>query len=667
VQAPEQQTSDNDNEQAATTELVIKTSNPEEVLALAAGQRLDITGNTALPGGVQLITMRVADEEEISRDLASIAGTVSGENITYRMLATPNDPIYPQTYTDTISAPAAWDITTGSPAVKVAVLDTGYALNHEDLTAQWLTNPGETGAGKETNGVDDDSNGLIDDWRGWDFHANDNDPGATSIGHGTQVAGLVGATGNNSKGVASLNWNVSILPIKVLSDGGTGTTASLISGLAYARSLGVHVVNMSLGGSSPDSLLEAEINADIAAGIAVIAAAGNCGDPSTYVLNGCDFVGQVMYPANYGQVLSVGATNLSDSRASFSSYGGNLDIMAPGSGAIRTPTISGGNTTTAYTNSVNGTSYASPVVAGLAALIKARLPDADHAQLAGLIILNADKVAGMGGQDRTDFYGFGRINALRSLTVYQWALEDISHSSSTAVMDAGQTQTITIKARNTGTATWQQSGDFPVRLGTWPPQRGSAVAHGSWLSSVRPAQLQEASVEPGDIGTFVFTVRGPFGGDFFERVNLVAEGQAWFNDPGALFYLRVLDDFRWEVLWHAHSTGTALINRDTNFELVVKVRNTGSTTWHQTGDFPVRLGTEAPKNRGSGLYHDSWIRDFRPAALVEASVPPGGVGTFVFTARTPSTPGERFEQFNLVAENIKWFTDIGFQIYVKVL
>lgn len=248
---------------------------------------------------------------------------------------------------------------------------------------------------------------------------------------------------------------------------------------------------------------------------------------------------------------------------------------------------------------------------------------------------------------------------------FKWEVVSLSHSSGTALMDPGEAQTITVRAKNIGLETWSNSGSSPVKLGTWEPTRASPVAYPTWPSAIRAAVLQEATVAPDETGTFTFTVRAPYGGEFFERMNLVTEGITWFNDPGLFFYLNVRHNFTWEFVSLNHSTGTAINSAGSTLTLTLKAKNTGNTTWKNSGDFPVRLGTTRPQNRGSVLHHSSWMRDFRPVTLQEDSIPPGSIGTFVFQAKAPSTPGEYYEHFSLVAENLKWLNDPGVYFYIK--
>lgn len=330
-------------------------------------------------------------------DKLKAAGALLSEQKTYAALLTPNDPIYPQWYTDKISAPTAWDISTGSNSIIVADIDTGFALNHEDLVGRWASG-------------------------GRDFINNDGDPSAGTtnpngegVSHGTETAGLIGAATNNGKGVAAINWGVRILPLQALDDDGEGTTTAVATAVRYAVNQGAKVINLSLGVTSPDPILKAELDYAQSFDVLIVAAAGNCGSPSSYYLNGCSSPGQMVYPANYPQVLAVGATDSNDVRASFSSYGSNLDVVAPGTGSIRTTAWSFGNQTSAYTNSLSGTSFSTPIVAGLAALYRSYSPGASASSTASAITNSADKLNSMGGQIFASEYGYGRINAANTL------------------------------------------------------------------------------------------------------------------------------------------------------------------------------------------------------------------------------------------------------------
>lgn len=427
-----------------------------------------------------LVNTRLAPEQ------AEITKTIDKE-YPYRAFITPNDPYYnhptltPWALTRT-GAPAAWDQTTGAPVI-IAVIDTGFALQHEDLTTQWYQNPGETGTtsagdtcwtgasvSKAANNCDDDTNGYIDDWRGWNFYGryqssadpcsssglgtyvSNNNPQAgqsgddilyrefetcngyaagsagdpyIAISHGTSTAGLAGAATNNSKGIATMNWNAKIMPLQALGDDGSGWTSSVTSAVRYAVDNGASVISLSLGGMSLDPALQGAIDYAYSHDVIVVAAAGNCG---TGQENGCDPTkpGEMGYPALFPHVISVGATDATDTRASFSSYGPGLDVVGPGSGAIVSPLIARGatpsdattfNYTSAYAGSLYGTSFAAPIVANIASIIRGHRPTATVDEVTGLIDGAAVKPSGMSGYAYTNQYGHGVINANAALTI----------------------------------------------------------------------------------------------------------------------------------------------------------------------------------------------------------------------------------------------------------
>ena len=177
-----------------------------------------------------------------------------------------------------IDAPEAWEITTGSRDVVIGVIDSGVDITHPDLAANIWVNPGET----PNNGIDDDGNGFIDDVNGWDFYDDDNTPNDGN-GHGTHVAGTIGAVGNNNSGIAGVNWEVSLLPLRFLGDDGSGWTSDAVAAVNYAtmlkRDFGINVVatNNSWGGGGYSRTLDRAIEAANDQGIMFVAAAGNQG------------------------------------------------------------------------------------------------------------------------------------------------------------------------------------------------------------------------------------------------------------------------------------------------------------------------------------------------------------------------------------------------------
>jgi thermitase len=302
-----------------------------------------------------------------------------------------------------IDAVQAWNRGVGSDNVIVAVADTGVAIGHPDLSPNAYRNPGETGGGKEADGVDNDGNGFVDDFRGWDFHndpAEDNDPapsGAAGSNHGTEVAGIAGAQGNNSIGIAGASWNVDLMPLRV---GDTGAFISnQIQAFGYAAMQGAKVVNLSAGGTVFSQPRLDAINA--VPNTLFVFAAGNDAENNNVT---------PQYPCNHNRpnVLCVAASDQDDRLASFSNFGSLfVDLAAPGV-RIRTTNTPGPSYALP-----SGTSMAAPIVAGAAAVYRARNPAAAAAQTRNALRASVDRKASLDNRVETD----GRLNLARALGI----------------------------------------------------------------------------------------------------------------------------------------------------------------------------------------------------------------------------------------------------------
>ncbi|MDQ2746799.1 MAG: S8 family serine peptidase, partial [Acidobacteriota bacterium] len=281
----------------------------------------------------------VSVEAAQARYAADEGVEITQPNFYYHLLATPNDTRYPESgmYGLTkISAPAAWDLTTGSPDVVVADIDTGLRYTHEDLAANSWTNPGEIAG----NGIDDDGDGFIDDVHGWDFFYNDNNPFDDAGGHGTHTAGTIGAVGNNGRGVVGVNWNVKIMAVKIYSPNGSdSTSAMLVNAYNYVRMMknrgvNIRVTNNSYGDCGEacgyDQATKDALDAMGSAGVLNVFAAGNDNqNVDSFPSGGTP---SPAYPARYTSpsVLAVAASTSSDARAGFSNYGvTSIDLAAP--------------------------------------------------------------------------------------------------------------------------------------------------------------------------------------------------------------------------------------------------------------------------------------------------------------------------------------------------
>lgn len=360
--------------------------------------------------GWQLVKLRKGLEPERAvKEYAKAKGVITAQpNFYYRLNATPNDPQYSNSGLyglQRISAPAAWDITTGSHNVVVANIDTGMRLTHEDLAANLWTNPDEIAG----NGIDDDGNGFIDDVNGWDFRFNDNDP-TDQHGHGTHVGGTIGAAGNNGVGIVGVNWNVRIMAIKIYSATGSDTTsAMLINAYNYVRlmkerGVNIRISNNSYGGCQEacfyDQATKDAIDALGNAGVLNVFAAGN---------SGVNIDSTAFYPGSYDlpSILNVASSTSTDSRAGNSNYGVvGVDLAAPGVGIYST--TFGSDSSYGFSS---GTSMAVPHVSGAAALLAAHHPELSPASLKATLMNNVDQLPEWSGVVKTG----GRLNIQRAL------------------------------------------------------------------------------------------------------------------------------------------------------------------------------------------------------------------------------------------------------------
>src|SRR5215204_1681516 len=374
-------------------------------------------------GDLDWIRVRLPDgmtvEEAIEQYKKSVEIEAVQPNFYYRLAATPNDPQYTNAGMyglGKISAPGAWDLSTGSSTVVVADIDTGMRYTHEDLAANAWTNPGEING----NGVDDDGNGFVDDYYGYDFRFNDSNP-IDEHGHGTHTAGTIGAVGNNGVGVTGVNWNVKLMAIKIYSAGATdSTSAMLVNAYNYVRlmktrGINIRVTNNSYGDCPEacgyDQATKDALDALGEAGVLNVFAAGN---------NARNIdTGAPHYPSSYTSpsILAVASSTSTDTRSSFSNFGTtSVDLAAPGSSIYSTTFGSNSSYGT-----MSGTSMATPQVSGAAALLSAYNPNLSVASLKATLMNTVDVLAAWNGVVKTG----GRLNvqnALQNQTVCSFNL-----------------------------------------------------------------------------------------------------------------------------------------------------------------------------------------------------------------------------------------------------
>lgn len=316
----------------------------------------------------------------------------------------PNDPLFPNqwhlrntgqsggTPGADIRATAAWDLTTGTSQLVVAIVDSGLELGHPDLAGRVWTNPGEIAG----NGLDDDGNGFPDDVHGWNFYSNSPDVGPT-FGHGTNVAGLTGAVANNSLGVAGVDWNARLMVVNIFAPSGTATDADAADGVVYACNNGAKVVNASWGSPGYSAILSDAMAYARAKGVLVCAATGNYN---------FDADEHPFYPAaqSWDSLIAVsGSTNTDGWVYNYGERAAHLSAPALSLTMARYPSTYGLG---------SGTSYAAPLVSGVAALVWSREPGLEAGQLKMRLLATAARPSGLAGRSVSQ----GRLDAWAALT-----------------------------------------------------------------------------------------------------------------------------------------------------------------------------------------------------------------------------------------------------------
>lgn len=311
---------------------------------------------------------------ELGQELAEVAkakaqGKKAEVNGLWEVVETiPNDPRYPEQYGPArIRAPEAWDLATGAD-VLISIIDTGVFCGHEDLIGKCVA--------------------------GYDFVNKDTDP-ADDHGHGTHVSGIAAAVTDNGVGISGMCWGCAIQPVKVLNSGGSGSWEQVASGIVWATDNGSDVISMSLGGSGYSQLVEDAVNYAWVNGVLIFAAAGNTGGTP------------ILYPAAYEAVIAVAATDASDNRASFSSYGAKVELSAPGVSNLSTvpPYTCALCDPTGY-HSYSGTSMATPHAAGAGAVL---LSYSGMTNTSARAVLDAT-AKDLGSTGRDVYYGFGLVD-----------------------------------------------------------------------------------------------------------------------------------------------------------------------------------------------------------------------------------------------------------------
>lgn len=397
--------------------------------------------------------------------------------------APPNDPYYPLQWSlRKINAAAAWDICQGDTNVVVAIVDVGVDINHRDLARQvWINRIEENGE----EGVDDDGNGFIDDIDGWDFVDDDPDPRPANPehNHGTHVAGIVSAATDNNYGIAGMAGKCRIMAIRC----GIGTYITTgYEGVVYAAASGADIINLSWGNTDPSNVERLTVEYAAEQGALVVAAAGNN-----------EYNNLTHYPGAYEGVLSIAATSDGDRLADFSKYGDWVDMSAPGDTLIST--IPGGF------GILSGTSMATPLVAGVAALLKSYKPDWNADQLSMQLINSSDPIDRLNPDFAGDI-GRGRLNAFRALAdarsgfeLLSVVFDDSSQGNGDGIIDSYEDILVTVTITNLLTRTAHVSGrlfsnDQHIQISPVYYDFGELKPGDSASNSSEPFQVETRSI-----------------------------------------------------------------------------------------------------------------------------------------------------------------------------
>jgi len=320
----------------------------------------------------RLFKITLNDLKSFKKSYSNILDSISGD-AEMKLYAAPNDQYFSEQWElPDINIPQAWDITKGSPDIKVAVIDTGFDRTHEDFSNSQILNGCD---------VTDSNMPVVDD----------------VIGHGTEVASVIAAETNNGKGISGAGWNVSVIPYKVADEYGDIYASSVISAITMAADAGCDVISMSLGSYYYDNSLQSAINYANSKGCIVIAAAGNEGG------SGNPQAGQLSYPASCTGVVSVASVGRGNNRSCFSQYNSMVDVAAPGENVL----VADPYSITGYTVS-SGTSFSTPYVASVAALAKSMNSSINGNDFQNLI---AESSTDLGAPLRDNYYGWGLLNA----------------------------------------------------------------------------------------------------------------------------------------------------------------------------------------------------------------------------------------------------------------
>lgn len=540
-----------------------------------------------------------------------------------------NDPLFPnQTYLNQIGIPSAWDRTTGSN-FPIAIIDTGIDLHHADIGQLW-TNTDEI----PNNSIDDDANGYVDDYHGYNFLYRNTDLQDTH-GHGTGIASIIAAATNNSLGTSGINWQASLMVLRALNSAGSGDFSTVSEAIRYAVDNGAKIINMSFGSVTGVINLQSAVDYAIARQVTIVAAVGN------------NYGQSVFYPAAYPSVIAVGSVSDSGQLSSFSNYGVGVDLVAPGENVLVANLPSQGIST--YSRS-SGSSFAAAEVTGVVSLLLSLYPALSPVQIDTILRTTADPLPN--DPDGLKF-GAGRVNASRAIN-YQTKTLTGSHylvnNSAPADGISGVTVNVVVV---------DQFGQPQTGLPISARVTGSTILH---QGSLMREGVATAIGTTDGTGRISFTLESTTSGT--KQISLFSGANEIGLSTGAMIVnFRSVTSPRYAMQWIKQSPSVIMDLGDTA-SLWVEIKNTGNVAWvsDPQATLPkgnLQFGTARPLNRSSSFYDSqTWSAVNRSAYLSPPVVRPGEIGRFNFTIRA-NQAGKFREYFRPVVEYVSWLNDLG--------
>ena len=539
------------------------------------------------------------------------------------------------TPTADISAPEAWVYRNTAHESVVAVIDSGARLTHEDLKLNLWRNPGESGDGKETNGTDDDNNGYTNDVHGIDAFNNTGNP-TDVCGHGTAVAGVLGAVGNNCVGISGVAWGIKIMVLRVnTTDCLNYSLEAIIEAIDYAIANGAHVINASFGGVSSQAL-ETAIRVAGNSGIPVVCAAGN--SPVPYP----------SYPALYSleNVVSVIATKKDDTFASsYSSYGlVETDLAAPGGdvgGLIWSTSFAGD---ASYSESA-GTSFSAPHVAGALAMLRSQFPGESYLHHINRLLNSVDKLSGLANFCQTE----GRLNLHAALTSPSSKpandILGISTAFPLGYLSTSSTATRTITANNLNSA--KESGE--------PNHAGNAGGRSVWWRFTPSSQVA-GNTTISTKGSSFRTLLAVYTGSSVNNLTAVNSAAAADEFSSAILQFNAQAGTTYWIAVDGHNNSSGIIRlylaRNAGTFETARIKFDTSTIQRKRSQTRFQVSVQGPANTTVTLEKATSLSDADPNPWSSAgtvALNGSGIGTFIDSS---ATIGQRFYRAHISAGSV---------------